>query len=73
MTEREKMKRMVDLWKETGPLLERIRRKEVHETKKTMDEIQAFSGMMPHVLKTHPPKPWSGLIEQQEIFRKARP
>jgi hypothetical protein len=67
--ERDQMKRWVDTWKRAGPLLERIREGEVRQAN-TADAFRAFNGMALLTARTHPPKPISGLVEQQRWFSK---
>jgi hypothetical protein len=67
--ERDQMKRWVDTWKRAGPELERIRREEVRQVK-TGDAFRAFEGMALLMARNAPPKPISGLVEQQRWFSK---
>ena len=67
--ERELTKKWVETWKAAGPELERQRDEDARRT----DTIQAFAffaGMPLHNLKTFPPEPTSGLVEQQRWFQK---
>ncbi len=63
------MKRWVDTWKRAGPELERIRFEEVKHAN-TMRAMITLSENFKLALKTHPPEPYSGLVEQQAWFRK---
>ena len=66
--QRAQMKHLVDTWKKAGPELERIREEEVRKVD-TIRAFEVFTGMA--FLATHnfPPKPTSGLVEQQRWFR----
>jgi hypothetical protein len=62
-------KRWVAAWQRAGPDLERIRRKEIRE----LDSYQAIALLCGPADYTQPPrapKPTSGLVEQQNWFRK---
>ena len=70
--EREQMKRYVETWKTTGPILERLRREDVRKADTTQAILvlnDAFKSARIH----YPPQPTSGLVEQQAIFMRARP
>jgi hypothetical protein len=63
-------KRWVETWNLAAQDLERIRRKELRE----LDSYEAISLLCHSADYTKPPyapKPWSGLVEQQELFKKA--
>jgi hypothetical protein len=63
-------KRWVATWKLAAEDLERIRRKELRE----LDSYKAISLLCHSADYTKAPyaaKPWSGLVEQQELFKKA--
>lgn len=65
-------RRWVQAWKDAAPALERIRRQELRE----LDARQAIAllcGEADYRQPPRAPKPTSGLIEQQRVFRKARP
>jgi hypothetical protein len=62
------MKRWVDTWKKAGPELEKIRFEEVRNAD-TQASVRALAGMALMSLPSHPPKPTSGLVEQQRWFR----
>jgi hypothetical protein len=66
--EREQIQRWVNAWKRAGPELERIREEEVRATN-TMAAFEAFKGMALLAAQKGPPKPFSGLVEQQRWFR----
>jgi hypothetical protein len=63
-------KKWVETWKLAAEDLERIRRKELRE----LDSYQAIALLCHSADYTKPPyspKPWSGLVEQQDLFKKA--
>lgn len=63
-------KKWVETWKLAAEELERIKRKEIRE----LDTQKALSLLLRDADYTKPPyapKPWSGLIEQQRLFKKA--
>jgi hypothetical protein len=63
-------KRWVATWRLAAHDLERIRRKELRE----LDSYKAISLLChsaDYTKAPYAPKPWSGLVEQQELFKKA--
>jgi hypothetical protein len=64
-------KRWVQAWREAGPALEEIRRRELRELDVTR-AIGLLCGPADYRVPPRAPKPTSGLIEQQRIFMKAR-
>ena len=63
-------KKWAETWRLAGEDLERIRRKKIRE----LDIYQAIARLCRLADFTQPPyapKPWSGLIEQQEWYKKA--
>lgn len=61
----------VAAWKRAGPALERVRRQEL----RTLDVFAAIArlcGTADYTVAPRAPKPTSGLIEQQRVFRRAR-
>ena len=63
-------KRWVATWRLAEEDLERIRRKELRE----LDSYKAISLLChsaDYTKAPYAPKPWSGLVEQQELFKKA--
>jgi hypothetical protein len=66
-----KTKQWVQCWAQAGKALEKIRNEEIRMTD-TMKAVRSFEGILPSVLASHPPGPWSGLIEQQRIFSRLR-
>lgn len=63
------IKRWVDTWKRAGPLLEAQREEDVRRSD-TIGAFSFFAGMPLFNLKTSPPEPTSGLVEQQLWFQK---
>ena len=65
------IRRWVQTWKEAGPELEAIRRRETREA----DNLQALASMesaFNHAARTMPPRPSSGMVEMQAWFAKLR-
>jgi hypothetical protein len=61
-------KRWVEIWKLAGADLERIRRRELRE----LDTFRAIAQLCgPEATPLRPPRPCSGLVEQQRWFMKA--
>jgi hypothetical protein len=69
MEEREMMRRWVEAWKEAGPALEAIRRREVREAD-NLKVLAMLEGAFNQALRTMPPRPSSGLVEMQEWLAK---
>lgn len=63
-------RRWVETWRLAGTDLERIRRKEIRELD-TYKTIGLLCGTANYKRPPYAPKPWSGLIEQQRLFKKA--
>ena len=63
-------KKWVEIWKLAAIDLERIKRKEIREldTRKT---VALLCDDDDYTKPPYAPKPWSGLIEQQRLFKKA--
>ena len=66
--QRAQMKHWVENWKTLGPELERMREEDVRNAN-TQSSIRALKGMALMSLPNHPPKPTSGLVEQQRWFQ----
>jgi hypothetical protein len=58
-------------WEKTRPILEELRWKSIRAAD-TLRAIAAFDGAFQTAVRDVPPKPWSGLIEQQRLFQLAR-
>lgn len=65
-------RRWVDAWKRATPELERIRREELRHLD-AFRAIAQLSGTWNYHEPPRAPKPTSGLIEQQRLFRRLRP
>jgi hypothetical protein len=69
MEEREAMRRWVQAWKEAGPELEAIRRREIREAD-NLKVLAMLEGAFNHALRTMPPRESSGLVEMQRLLAK---
>jgi hypothetical protein len=63
-------KKWVETWKRAAVELERIKRKEIRELD-TYKTISLLCGDADYTKPPYAPKPWSGLIEMQDLFKKA--
>jgi len=68
--EREQLREYVERWKEVGPELEKIRRKDIEnaDTQRAVQILFSDEVDCPHV----PRRTTSGLVEQQAWFSKLR-
>jgi hypothetical protein len=64
-------KKWVQTWAEAGPALEKIRREELRKID-GMKAISLLCGPADYRVAPRAPKPYSGLVEQQRWFMKAR-
>ena len=73
MTDEEmaRARKCVDAWRRAGPELERMRRDEIRHAD-TARSIPAFDDLFEGAVRDFPPKPSSGLVEQQSYFRLAK-
>lgn len=73
MSEQEKarVRQCINAWRRAGPELERMRREEIRRAD-TAASISAFDGLFEGAVRNFPPKPMSGLVEQQRCFRRER-
>jgi len=71
MDEREMMQLWVRTWKEAGPRVEAIRRREIEEAD-NLKVLASLEGAFNHALRTLPPRPSSGLVEMQKWLAKLR-
>jgi hypothetical protein len=72
MTEPEKdqVRDWIRRWKEVGPILEQLREQSIREAD-TPSAIKAFDGLFEAAVRDRPPGPFSGLVEQQRLFKRA--
>jgi len=63
-------RKWAETWKLAAVDLERIKRKEIRELD-TQKTISLLRGRRDYTKPPYAPKPWSGLIEQQRLFKKA--
>lgn len=70
-TEQENARRWVHTWKVAGPLLEQIRAEEIRATD-TVKSMEILDDAFSSAVWLNPPRSGSGLVEQQEIFSRAR-
>ncbi len=68
---REQQKAYVRIWKENTRLLQEIRDREIRETN-TATAIRMFEQAFRIAVRSHPPEPWSGLVEWQDRMRRLR-
>ncbi|MGE3842889.1 MAG: hypothetical protein AB7I50_15040 [Vicinamibacterales bacterium] len=64
-------KRWVQTWRDAGPELDRLRRRDL----RTLDSyatIALLCGPADYATAPRAPKPTSGLVEQQRLFRRLR-
>jgi hypothetical protein len=65
-------KKWVAAWKETGPILERLRREELRKLD-TQAALSDLLGPVDFTQEPFRPKPTSGLVQQQAWFMKRKP
>jgi hypothetical protein len=70
LPDRELMRRWVETWRQAGPELEEIRRREIEATDSAVAIRQLFGSAPPPW--DLPPRTTSGLVEQQAWFAKLR-
>src|SRR5262249_8604833 len=58
-------------WDEVAPIMENLRLEAIRSAD-TMKAIAAFDGAFETSIRDLPPKPYSGLVEQQRLFKLAR-
>ena len=61
----------VRTWKEAGPRLEAICRREIQEAD-NLKVLASLEGAFNHALRTLPARPSSGMVEMQRLFAKLR-
>jgi hypothetical protein len=69
MEEREMVRRWVKGWKETGPELEAIRRREIQQAD-NLKVLAMLECAFNHAVRERPPRLSSGLVEMQEWLAK---
>ena len=70
-TEQENSRRWMQAWRVAGPLLEQIRAEEIRATD-TVRAMEMLDDAFSSAIWLNPPRTGSGLVEQQEIFSRAR-
>ena len=68
--EKAQLKEWAETWKRAGPALERFRREELRRFRYE-DNVGAIDSLLDMAVRHAPPRPSSGLVEQQRLFRKA--
>jgi len=63
------IRQSVEIWKEAGPELERIRQREIREGD-NLKILALLEGAFNQALRTAPLRPTSGLVEMQKWFAK---
>jgi hypothetical protein len=71
-TEDDLVRRWVENWRQAGPKLEAIRRKELREFRYE-DHAEEIDALLEIGLRFGEPRTTSGFVEQQRWFRKLRP
>jgi hypothetical protein len=64
-------RRWVQAWKDAGPRLDAIRRRELRESD-PYEAIARLCGPADYSVAPRAPKPTSGLVEQQKLFARGR-
>jgi hypothetical protein len=72
MDERDEMRRWVETWKEAGPELDRVRRREIQEAD-TLLILASLVSAFNHAIRSLPLREGSGLVEMQKYFAKLHP
>ena len=67
--QRERIRERIAQWKRAAPVMERVRREDIRRTD-TKQAMAWFAGAAEEMARRRPPKPTSGLIEQQRVFRR---
>ena len=67
----EQLRRWVQTWKEAGPKLEAIRRREIREAD-NLKVLASLESAFNHAVRTMPLRPSSGIVEMQKWFAKLR-
>ncbi len=61
----------VNAWKRASPVMQELRVKEMRDND-IGEVIISFNKLFENSIEDNPPKPWSGLVEQQRLFSKLR-
>ncbi len=69
--EKEKLRAWAENWKETGKVLEEMRREEIRNSN-LADSIRSFDLALKSALWLEPARPYSGLVEYHKILSKLR-
>ncbi len=69
--QRDLLQRWVDTWRQAGPELDEVRRREI-ETADTQEAVRQLFGTDDDPIDIPPPPATSGLVEQQAWFAKMR-
>ena len=65
------LRRWAETWRDAGPELEAIRRREIAEADNLV-VLASLEEAFNHALRTLPPRSSSGMVEMQRIFFKLR-
>ena len=68
---KEKLRAWAEGWKETGEVLEKLRREEI-ENSNLADSLRSFDLALKSALWLEPPEPYSGFVEYHKILSKLR-
>ncbi len=70
--QREQIRERIAQGKRAAPVLERVRREDIRraDTGRAMEQLNGF--VLAHARRV-PPRPTSGLVEQQRVFQRAAP
>ena len=70
-TDQENARRWMQAWRTAGPLLEQVRAEEIRATD-TVKAMEMLDDAFSSAIWLNQPRTGSGLVEQQEIFSRAR-
>jgi len=63
------VRRWVQGWKDAGPELEEIRRREIREAD-NLQVLALLESAFSHAVRSMPPRATSGMVEMQAVFAK---
>ncbi len=69
--EKEQLRAWAQRWKETGKVLEKLRREEIRNSN-LAETIPLFDDAFRSALWLEPAKPYSGLVEFHKVLKKLR-